>query len=117
MNELVELEQKGWQALSMKGDAGKRFYGDILREDAVMLLSNGMRIEGRDHILQSFGAQPWKTFQIENPQVISLTVDAATLVYRVTAQRAGSKPYEALVSSTYVRDREWRLVFHQQTPV
>lgn len=117
MKELFDLEQKGWQALSREGEAGKRFYEFILREDAVMLLPNGMRIEGRERILQSFGTQPWKTFQIENAKVISLSVNAATLVYRVTAQREGGQPYEALVSSTYVRDRKWQLVVHQQTPV
>lgn len=116
MQQLIDLEEQGWRALSTQGDAAKTFYADVLREDAVMLFPGGMRIVGRERILQSLGSQPWESFRIEEPNVLPLTADAATLVYKVTAQRAGSKPYVALVSSTYVRERSWQLVVHQQTP-
>ena len=114
--ELIELEKQGWEALSKTGDARKRFYASILREDAVMLFPGGMRIEGRERILQSLGSQPWDTFHMESVEVISLGTNTATLVYKVTAQRKGSLPYVALVSSTYSGEQEWKLVIHQQTP-
>lgn len=117
MNELIELEQQGWKALSTEGDASKDFYASVLREDAVMLFPGGIFIEGRESILESLGAQPWETFEIENPKLVSLTPNTRTLVYRVTARRKGNQPYVAQVSSTYVRDRDWKLVVHQQTPV
>lgn len=116
MHELIELEEQGWRALSTEGDAGKKFYASVLREDAVMLLPGGMRIAGRERVLQSLGAQPWDSFQIENPHVVPLSTNAATLVYAVTAQRKGSEPYVALINSTYVRNETWQLVIHQQTP-
>jgi hypothetical protein len=116
MRELLDLEEQGWRALSTEGDAGKKFYASILREDAVMLFPGGMRIEGRDSILDSLGAQPWQSFRIDNPKVTSLGERAATLTYQVTAQRKCGEPYVALVSSTYVRDKTWQLVIHQQTP-
>lgn len=116
MHELIELEEQGWRALSTEGDAGKDFYASVLREDAVMLFPGGMRIVGRERVLQSLGAQPWNSFRIENAQVVSLSTNAATLVYTVTAQRTGCEPYVALVSSTYVRSESWQLVVHQQTP-
>jgi hypothetical protein len=116
MRELIDLEEQGWRALSTAGDAGKKFYAAVLREDAVMLFPGGMRIEGRERILETLGAQPWKSFQIENPKVIPLSDAAATLVYKVTAQRQGSEPYTALISSTYVRSKSWQLAIHQQTP-
>jgi hypothetical protein len=116
MHELMELEEQGWRALSTEGDAGKKFYASVLREDAVMLLPGGMRIVGRERVLQSLGAQPWNSFRIENAQVVSLSTNAATLVYTVAAQRKGSEPYVALISSTYVRAETWQLVVHQQTP-
>lgn len=115
-HELIELEERGWRALSTEGDAGKKFYASVLREDAVMLFPGGMRISGRERILESLGAQPWDSFQIENPEVISLAGNVATLVYAVKAQRKGSESYVALISSTYVHDRTWQLVVHQQTP-
>lgn len=116
MHELIELEERGWRALSSAGNAGKTFYASVLREDAVMLFPGGMRIAGRERILESLGTQPWDSFHIENPTVISLATNAATLVYTVKAQRKGSEPYVALISSTYVHDRTWQLVVHQQTP-
>jgi len=117
MKELIELERQGWHALATPGDAGRRFYSSILREDATMIFPGGMRIEGREPILQSLDTQPWTSFQIEDPRVVSLTSGAVTLVYKATAQRQGSQPYVALIASTYVRDPDWKLVVHQQTPV
>ncbi|GFE78481.1 hypothetical protein GCM10011487_04810 [Steroidobacter agaridevorans] len=116
MHELIDLEEQGWRALSSAGDAGKKFYASVLREDAVMLFPGGMRIAGRERILESLGTQPWDSFQIENPTVIPLASNAAALVYTAKAQRKGSEPYVALISSTYVHDRTWQLVVHQQTP-
>ena len=116
MHDLIELEEQGWRALSTEGDAGKKFYASVLREDAVMLFPGGMRIAGRERIVQSLGVQPWKSFRIENPEVVTLSPNVATLVYTARAQREGSEPYVALISSTYVRDDGWQLVIHQQTP-
>lgn len=117
MDELIELERQGWRALATAGDAGRKFYEAVLRDDAVMLFPGGMRIEGRARILESLGAQPWESFQIDDPKVFQLGAEAATVVYKVTAQRRGNAPYTALISSTYVRATTWQLVVHQQTPV
>lgn len=117
MHELIELEEQGWRALSAPGDAAINFYASVLRDDAVMLFPGGLRIEGRDSILQSLAAQPWRSFQIENSRLIALGEDSAVVIYKVTAQRDGSDPYAALISSTYVYDTAWRLVVHQQTPL
>ena len=98
-------------------EASKTFYSSVLRDDAVMLFPGGMIIEGREKILQSLAAQPWKSFQIEEPR-ISLSESAEVLVYRVTAQRENSEPYVALINSTYeISGGMWKLVLHQQTPV
>lgn len=117
MQELIALEEQGWQALSSGREASLRFYRSVLRDDAAMLFPGGMRISGKENILASLAAQPWESFRIEDPQVISLSEKAAVLVYSVTAQRKGSDPYVALISSTYVLgDGAWKLALHQQTP-
>ena len=117
MQDLIDLEEQGWQALSTDVEASKTFYSSVLRDDAVMLFPGGMIIEGREKILQSLAAQPWKSFQIEEPR-ISLSESAEVLVYRVTAQRENSEPYVALINSTYeISGGMWKLVLHQQTPV
>lgn len=118
MQDLINLEEQGWQALSTGVKASKKFYSSVLRDDAVMLFPGGMIIEGKEKILQSLAAQPWKSFQIEEPRVISVSERAEVLVYRVTAQREGSEPYVALITSTYeLSGGVWKLVLHQQTPV
>jgi hypothetical protein len=118
VDDVLVLERDGWRALATRGGAAKKFYASVLRHDAVMLFPGGMRIAGRARILESLGSTPWESFRIENEQVIPLGADAATLVYKVTANRSGAPPYAALVSSTYVRDGAgaWELVLHQQTP-
>ncbi|WNZ23271.1 nuclear transport factor 2 family protein [Leptolyngbya sp. NK1-12] len=118
MQTLIDLETQGWHALSTGGEASKQFYSSVLRDDAVMLFPGGIRLDGKENILQSLAAQPWKSFQIEAPQVISLSETVGVLVYQVTAQREGSNPYGALITSTYVlSDGTWKLALHQQTLV
>jgi hypothetical protein len=40
------------------------------------------------------------------------------VVYNAKAQREGQREYEAVMSTTYVlRDDEWLIAFHQQTPL
>ena len=47
-----------------------------------------------------------------------LSDDAAILSYEVSAERPDGEPYHAIVSSGYVRrDGEWKLAFHQHTPL
>lgn len=116
MQDLIELEEQGWLALSSEGEASKKFYSSVLHNDVIVLFPGGMLINGKEKILESLAAQPWKSFQIEEPQVISLSENAGVLIYRVTAQREGSDPYVALITSTYLlSDGTWKLILHQQT--
>jgi hypothetical protein len=89
MQDLIDLEEQGWQALSSGEDASKKFYNFILHNDVVMLFPGGMLLDGKENILQALATQPWKSFQIEKPRVILLSEGAGVLVYRVTAQREG----------------------------
>jgi len=118
MEDLMQLEQQGWRALSSPGNAARVFYGSRLADDAVMLFPGGMKIEGKANILASFAAQPWQSFRMEGQSVLTPSENTGIVIYKVTAEREGSAPYTALVSSTYVlRNGEWQLLFHQQTPV
>ncbi len=115
---LLELETRGWRALSSDADDAKAFYAGVLIDDAIMLLPGGMVLDGKAAILESFDAQPWSTFEIEEPRLVPLGDGAAVLAYRVTATRAGSNAYRALISSAYHHeDGRWRLGFHQHTPI
>lgn len=117
MHTLIDLERAGWQALSGQGDAGRRFYDAVLRDDAVMLFPGALVLEGKQKILDSLGTQPWTSFELQSPRLLTLSEQAAVVIYRVKAQREGHD-YAALISSIYTLDASgWKLVLHQQTPV
>ena len=117
MQHLVELEQRAWKALCTTREEAKQFYNSLLAEHAVMLFPGGTRVEGKEKTLESIGAQPWSSFQIDAPQVLSLGESSGIVVYKATAQREGSGAYKALISSAYTYDGAWKMAFHQQTPV
>lgn len=116
-SELIDLEERGWQALSTDPRTAAEFYESVLDHDVVMLLPGGMRLDDRATVVGSMGGPPWTSYRIEEPRVQELTDDTAAVTYGVVARRADSPPYSALISSLYVRrDDGWKLALHQQTP-
>ncbi len=115
MEELVELEEAGWQALS--DGSATDFYDRLLADDALMLFPGGLRLD-RAAVLAAMGdAPPWCWFRLEGFDVRLAAADAAVVTYSATAQREGDVEYHALMSSVYVRrDGDWRLFLHQHTP-
>jgi hypothetical protein len=111
--ELLEVEEELWRA------AGNRErYARNLAADGVHVFP-GWGVADREAVLGGVGeAEPWKTFTIENPDVVILSDDSAALNYQTQAQRENEPPYNAAVTSVYRRhDGSWRLVVHQQTPL
>jgi hypothetical protein len=116
VNELIDLEERGWTALSSGEAAAREFYEAVLDREVVMLFPGGTVLSSRTEILRSMGGPPWAWFRIEEPRTLALGNDAGLIAYRAKAQRQGGEVYPALISSVYVRrGREWKLVFHQQT--
>ena len=114
---LIGLEEDGWRALSSGAPAARDFYDRVLADEVVMVFPGNTRITDRGTILESMSGRPWASFQLDDVQVLPLGADAAIVVYHALAQREGSAPYRALISSGYRRsDGEWRLSFYQQTP-
>ncbi len=61
-------------------------------------------------------AQRWRSIEM-NERHISRQKNIAVLAYRVSAERSGVPIYEALCTSTYLKDdNEWLRLAHQQTP-
>lgn len=115
--DLLDLEQAGWEALSSTPEDAARFYGDVLAPQVLMLLPGGMVIDDRQHAIDSMSGTPWDRFELGQERVHDLGEGCAAVAYRATASRGG-QDYTALCTSTYVRsDGRWRLALHQQTPV
>ena len=112
--ELLELEERGWQALSEPSPEG--FLEEWLADDAV-IIAPGMVIDRATFLQAVVDEQPWSAHEIRDPKVVHLSIDSAALVYQVAARREGHPEFVATLTSVYAnRAGGWRLVVHQQTP-
>lgn len=106
------LEQEFWTA-----DAD--FYRQRLARDCRMALP-GVGFLARPEVVHAIEAGPrWTAVRFTEEQVTGVEGDTLVFSYRASADRDGEpEPYEALASSCYTREGdEWRLAFHQQTPM
>ncbi len=110
---LLDLERQFWQAA---GDSD--FYRRGFADDGVMAFHVG--IMDKNAILQAMeGAGEWAEFTIDEPRIVEISPDVASLTYATRARPAGSEEYyAAAITSVYVRrGGGWLLVLHQQTPL
>lgn len=116
-DELIDLEERGWRALAMTGQAAGEFYEWVLDDTALMLLPGGIVLDDRSTIVESMSGQPWSSFWLEEMRVLRPTADVGVVACGVVARREGSAEYSALISTSYVRRTNgWKLTLHQQTP-
>lgn len=112
--ELVELERRGWDALS--GPDGAAFYAEVMSEDGVMVFP-GLVLDKARTVAAIRTERPWESYAIDDAEVRSLGADGGLVTYRATSRREGQDTYRALMTSVYRRrNGRWELVLHQQTP-
>ena len=112
---MLALEHGGWRSLCE--GTGDRFYGDVMTEDALMVLANGAVMD-RPTVVSALGqSPPWARYAIDDVRVITIAPDAAALVYTGTGWRDGEdEPFVGAMSSVYHRtDDGWKLALYQQT--
>ena len=115
-HDLAALEKQGWDALSSNGETARAFYEQVLDERVVMLLPGGLALDDRATILESMSGRPWASYALDDMQSFQPTPDVGIVTYSAAARRGGQE-YTAAISSVYVlRQGEWKLVLHQQTP-
>ncbi len=113
---MLDLERKGWDSLC--DSTGDAFYGEVMTDDAVMVLANG-EVMDRAAVVAALGqAPPWRSYEISDLRFVDTGADSAALVYVGSAYRDEAGPaFVGLMSSVYVmRDGKWRLALYQQTP-
>lgn len=110
-NDLLRKEKSLWSG-------GVPEYRQALDGDCLIAFTEMTGVRGRDEIAEMAGMDPrWRDVDIDVEGMLQPTDDVTILTYHVTALR-GDQPYEARVSSGYVRrDGDWRMMFHQQTPL
>lgn len=114
----MALERAGWEALSGAPPGPRAFYDRVLTDDAVMIVP-GLVLDRRAALESWDGVPPWMDYELVDPRMIGLGLDAAALTYVAVARRDGqAEPYRAVMTSVYVRGTSgWRLAIHQQTPL
>lgn len=110
---LLEMEKSFWKSA---GDQG--FYRKNMAPEGKVIMSMG--VLDKDGVVASMSdAEPWESFDIQNPSLVEVSDDVAALTYNATGRRkAESDAYRANILSVYKAVEDgWQLVLHQQTPI
>jgi hypothetical protein len=111
-DDLFEIERNFWT-----GDA--EFYRRNLDEKCLVVFTEMSGLMARNDIAATIkDASRWQKLHIDDKSSLALSDDVALLSYRANAMRDKGETYQALVSSAYVRrGGQWKMAFHQQTPL
>jgi hypothetical protein len=108
---LLAMERKLWSG-------GKAAYERTLDDDCLIAFTQMAGVSSRDSIAEQAAENRWQGLDIEVEGFLQPTEDVALLTYHASAVRGDAEPYEARVSSGYVkRGGNWKMMFHQQTPL
>ena len=110
-DDLLAIERSLWLG-------GRADYRSALDDDCLLAFTTMAGVSSRDEVADQADASRWRDFDIDVEDFLQPTDDVAMVTYRASAVRGAGEPYEARVSSGYVRrDGAWKLMFHQQTPL
>jgi len=116
IDQVLRLERRGWESLC-RGN-GAAVYGQLMTDDAVMVLAHGLVLDRAAVIASLDEAPTWDRYEIADQRLIQAGDACVILVYTGRAWRAEEPEFHALMSSVYRRlDGGWRLALYQQTVV
>ena len=109
---LLGIERQFWTE-------GAEFYREHLDASCLTAFARQAGVASKEEIAKSVGDQPrWRELQLDPKGLLRPTRNVAILTYEAKAKRPDGAAYGALVSSGYVkRAGEWKMAFHQQTPL
>lgn len=110
-DDLWDLEERFWT-----GDADSARH--MSAKDSVYVVPYPAGIlQGEALWREKRVAQRWRSV-VMSDRYLSRQGDIAVMAYRLSAERSDMPIYEALCTSTYLKDDEkWLRLSHQQTPV
>lgn len=111
-DDLFAIEERFWTE-------GADYYAGHLAPAALIVFPEPTGVLVRDEIASSVEGARWSEVSLEEHRLLELDENSALVTYKATALRGNEPPYVARASSAYVRDPggEWKLAFHQQTPL
>lgn len=110
--DLMKLERGFWTE-------GADYYRQHVDEECLLAFAEMAGVHSNAEIAgMNPGAANWRNVELNEKGLVRLSDDSVVLTYEVSANRKTGEPYKALVSTGYVkRDGEWKMAFHQQTPL
>ena len=110
-NTLWDLEERFW---TQGADSARSSYSGRVESLYCLILRHS---SGRCALEEKDVAQRWRSI-VMSERYLSSQDDIAVLAYRVSAERSGEPIYEALCTSTYLKDDDnWVRLSHKQTSV
>ena len=102
--------------------SGKEHFSRHLDERCVLAFPQAGEMHGvktREEVAATATqANRWSDLKMSEQNLLQVAEKVAIITYRAEVTRADGLPYAALVSSAYVqRGNEWKLAFHQHSPL
>src|SRR5690625_181805 len=85
LEELLDLEHQGWKSLCHS--TGANFYGRIMTRDGDMILAHGQVFDRQAVVGSLNDPPPWRTYDITDERLMTLSGDHVILVYTGRAYR------------------------------
>src|SRR5262245_27416166 len=107
-DDLLAIERRLWSG-------GPSEYRGSLDTQCLIAFTEMAGVTGREDIAAQADPERWRDVDIKVEGFLQPTEAIAILTYRARATHTDGIPYEARVSSGYVkRSGGWKLMFHQQ---
>jgi hypothetical protein len=92
-------------------------YRRLLRDDAVVIVP-GQVLDAAGTAAAMDASPGWDELALEDARLVALGDGAALLTYRFRGRRGEHFTYSAQMTSGWTRAAgDWRMTFHQQTPL
>jgi len=110
--DLLKLEKGFWTE-------GGDYYREHVDDECLLAFDGMAGVHSNEEIAgMNPGAGNWNGAKLDEKGLLELLDDSVILTYEVNATKKDGSPYHALCSTGYVkRDGEWKMMFHQQTPL
>lgn len=108
---LYDIERQLWTG-------GPDVYRAHVDDTCLTVFTEMTALLDRERIVQSVDGHRWNDVAMSRKGFTQPAQSVAIITYKASARRSDGRIYHALVSSGYARRlKEWRMMFHQQTPL
>jgi len=111
-HEVLAIERNFWTE-------GPGFYRENVDATCLVVFKTMSAVMTNAELAATVDSAPrWQDVHMVTKGIVSPQPGVVIVTYRASAARADGQRYVAFVSSGYVnRDGQWKMMFHQQTPL